>query len=248
LPPGKRGPLVQLASSGHSVERQHVNREHLGVLAEKLTRERAEKLVDALQSVRVDAEVCAMEQLVANPRPKLVRKAGCLERGFVEHDLYGRERLLVWQSLMLLSAAMVRIKREVHRHDSNGAHAAGVEKRTIPKIVTRWVLDIFTQGKGSHGQMSRSHSSPSHAIHGDTEHFRIVQDEFNYQGLGVELSVTDSWHNLRLFAHQLEKYATDAARTDGFVALQRGATMHVYPSLKTLDEENRWWLQRLSRA
>lgn len=233
LPPPKRTPLTLLAREAQFAVGPRVNREFLGILAENLTQPWAEKLVASLRGVNEETEMLPMDKIVPNPRALEIRNADCLERGFVVQDMYGgNAREHPWASVILLGAAMVSIvttRTQLQMSDSVGDNDVG---RLIDKTTTRrslpWVLDIYTLS--------------------DAPHYRILQNQFNYDYLGARRSTYESLHNLQTMANDLARFAPKAKCSDGFRTLLDGGAMNAHPSLKTLDEENRWHLQGLKLA
>ena len=88
-------------------------RDYSGILAENLTEERAQRLVAELQAVGVESEVRDMAAMVPNPRAFQVRNADCTVEGFKVQDLYGRERVHPWNTVVLLCAGRVAFEKTV---------------------------------------------------------------------------------------------------------------------------------------
>src|SRR3989442_444076 len=90
----KLGPMLQLNRElMYTVGTTKHGRDYSGILAENLSAERAQKLVDELRAVGVETEMRDMAQMVPNPRAFQVRNADCVSAGLAVQDLYGRERV-----------------------------------------------------------------------------------------------------------------------------------------------------------
>jgi hypothetical protein len=112
LPPEKRGPLAELAREALHRGGVRVNRHYLGILVEGLTRERAEQVVSEFRALGMETELREMAQLVPNPRAVQLRNADCLAHGLVAQDMYGRERVHPWDTILLLCGGALPFEKK----------------------------------------------------------------------------------------------------------------------------------------
>lgn len=224
IPPAKRAPLLEAARTGPLTQASRVNHDYVGILAENLSQENAQKVAASLQSVGIETEVLEMTRVVPRPRPVDVVNAEIAPRGFVTRDLYARETTVPWDSVVFLSATRVKqmTRPSAHLSLAPTGGARGDARSVLGDGA--WVLGIYTNG-----------AQP---------HYRIQQHRFNYAYLG-ERRTLKSIENLRLVAADLARFATHAAMGEGFKALLAGELARDHATLETFEEENRWHLQRL---
>jgi hypothetical protein len=225
IPPAKRAPLLEVARTGQIAQASRVNHEYLGILAEHLSQENARKLAETLQSIGIETQVLDMSEVVPRPQPVDVVNAEISPRGFVTRDMYLKETVVPWDSVVFLSATRVKQTTRPAVNHLSLAPTGGVRGDAHSAVGEgSWVLAIYTNGA--------------------TPHYRIQQNRFNYTYLG-ERRTLKSFENLRLVAADIARFATQAAMGEGFKSLLAGGTARDHSTLQTFEEESRWHLQRL---
>ncbi len=226
-----------------------VIKEEFGILVRNLPRDEADSIAAELNSIGASVFVMNMEEFYHPPSERLVSVGECLPECFMERDLYGREKPILWDNITLLNVGRIT---ETHRERfTTGGQPEGgalgklvsrasrmtfggairhyvrhkAEEKPAPQTEIKQFLDIFTR-------------EPQEG------HIRIEATRFNYGYLGERVRQS-SHENFKLFVEDVCNYARRAFAGRGLHALlgREAETNMDFPSLNSFDDENLWMLQ-----
>ncbi|MFC1499313.1 hypothetical protein ACFLS1_12700 [Verrucomicrobiota bacterium] len=203
-----------------------------GIIADKLSRERADKLNKALLSEGIETEVVEQDKFLKLPKPKQLKRLDCLPEKLVVYDAIGRPQDIQWPQVKLLAAGIVSTVDFNRIEKERVVYKRGPRGGAYPIFLT----DV------SHDEEMKSKFLLEIYLDVAPGRYHVEADQCAYNYLKERLN-SGYMNNFCLMMQDITKYARQAILSRGAESMkQEGNQILKYPSKHAFEEEIIWLL------